>query len=64
MGAIGCPETSVITKIRCATSQKSEDQDLSCYNPTSVLRAWRRLEVLVVCVVRACACNCEAEYIF
>ena len=30
-----------------------------------MLRAWRMLEVLVVCVVRACACNCEpAEYIF
>ena len=53
MGAIGCPETTVITNLRCTTSQKSEDQDLSRYNPTSVLRAWRRLEVLIVCVLCA-----------
>ena len=25
MGSIGCPETSVTTNLRCATSQKSED---------------------------------------
>ena len=39
MEALGCPETPVITNLRCAPSQKSEEQNISCYNPTSVLCA-------------------------